>query len=54
MTAPGCDPFEDHEKYAGEVIPDPWEDPKQTDWPMNPEVKDGDNVGGNEGHEPPA
>lgn len=31
----------DHEQYAGEVIPDPWTDETQTDWPnaapINPE-----------------
>lgn len=32
-----CDPTEDHERYANGVIPDPWSDPEQTDWPMNPE-----------------
>jgi hypothetical protein len=24
-------------KDIGPVIPDPWDDPEQTDWPMNPE-----------------
>lgn len=24
----------DHEAYAGEVIPDPWDDELQTDWPL--------------------
>lgn len=24
----------DHEAFAGAVIPDPWEDPDQKDWPM--------------------
>jgi hypothetical protein len=53
MTAPGCDPNEDHEKYAGEVILDPWEDPEQTDWPMNPEGgADGDKLGDDEGNRP--
>jgi hypothetical protein len=37
-------PREDLEQYAGEVIPDPWLDPEQTDWPMNEEVADGDGV----------
>lgn len=32
---------EDPEQYIGEEIPDPWDDPKQTDWPMNKEVNDG-------------
>ena len=27
----------------GPVIPDPWEDPEQTDWPMNPTKKEGQN-----------
>lgn len=38
-------PREDLEQYAGEVIPDPWSDPEQTDWPMNEEVADGDGLG---------
>jgi hypothetical protein len=28
---------DDLEQYAGEVIKDPWEDPEQDDWKMNPE-----------------
>jgi hypothetical protein len=24
----------DHEQHAGMIIPDPWDDPEQTDWPM--------------------
>lgn len=32
---------EDPEEHIGEKIPDPWEDPEQEDWPMNPEPKDG-------------
>jgi hypothetical protein len=42
--AADCDPTEDHEKYAGAVIPDPWDDPEQDDWPMNPEGGDEDGV----------
>lgn len=26
-------PEEDPEEHIGEVIPDPWDDPEQTDWP---------------------
>lgn len=50
-----CDPNEDHEKFAGPIIPDPWDDPEQTDWPMNPEVKnDGSGVGSDAGDATPA
>jgi hypothetical protein len=32
----------DLEQYAGRIIPDPWLDPGQDDWPMNvEEVDDG-------------
>ena len=51
-TGPGSefDLTEDHEKYAGKVIPDPWDDESQTDWPQNPvnmleEVNDGSGSG---------
>lgn len=47
-----CDPFEDHEKYAGPVIPDPWDDDEQTDWPnrkLEEVVGDGNTVGSDEG-----
>lgn len=27
---------EDPESLAGDVIPDPWDDPNQPDWPDNP------------------
>lgn len=30
---PHPNPNEDPEKHIGEVIPDPWSDPEQTDWP---------------------
>lgn len=30
---PDCDFTEDHERYAGKVVTDPWDDPEQTDWP---------------------
>jgi hypothetical protein len=50
MTIADCDPNEDHEKYAGPVIPDPWDDDNQTDWPnQRKEVTDGDSVGSDEG-----
>lgn len=26
------DPDEDPTEHLGEIIPDPWNDPKQTDW----------------------
>lgn len=33
MTDPHADaPEEDPEEHLGEVIPDPWDDPNQTDW----------------------
>lgn len=35
MTQPVCDPG-DLERHAGEAIPDPWDDPAQTDWPDQP------------------
>lgn len=35
----------DHEQYAGEEMPDPWEDETQTDWPMNPEGGSDGSVG---------
>lgn len=28
---------EDPEQLIGVELPDPWEDPEQADWPMNPE-----------------
>lgn len=38
MTQPSpSDPHqngENPEEHMGEVIPDPWNDPTQTDWPM--------------------
>lgn len=37
----------DHVAYAGEVIPDPWDDPEQTDWPTS-EGGAGDGVGADE------
>jgi hypothetical protein len=57
MTVEACDPNEDHEAFAGEVLLDPWDDPAQTDWPMNPtnkEVEDGNSVGADEGHDQPS
>lgn len=30
---PHPSPNEDPEEHVGEVIPDPWDDPEQTDWP---------------------
>jgi hypothetical protein len=34
MTDPHADdPDEIPEEHIGEVIPDPWDDPDQTDWP---------------------
>lgn len=27
------EPLDYHEQHAGEIIPDPWEDSQQTDWP---------------------
>ena len=27
-----CQETENLEEYAGETIPDPWDDPSQTDW----------------------
>jgi len=50
MPRSTCDPNEDHEKYAGEVIPDPWDDPEQTDWPMA-EKGEGHVVGSDTGNE---
>lgn len=39
-STPGPGSYEDldmdHEKYAGEEIPDPWDDEDQDDWPQNP------------------
>lgn len=52
MALIDCDPNEDHEKYMGPEIPDPWSDPKQTDWTMNEEVGNVD-VGPNQGDEHP-
>lgn len=28
-----CESEVDHEELAGEEVPDPWDDPDQTDWP---------------------
>lgn len=36
MSVAACDPNEDHEKYAGSVTKDPWDDEDQPDWPNNP------------------
>lgn len=37
-----ADLTDDHEKYMGAEIPDPWDDDEQTDWPSNrEEVSDG-------------
>lgn len=33
---------EDHEKYAGEVIADPWDDDEQKDWPTGQPMLDVD------------
>jgi len=41
-------PEEDLERYAGEEIPDPWEDLEQTDWP-NEEVDEDGIVGADQG-----
>lgn len=30
---------EEIEANIGEEIPDPWDDPEQTDWPMNEEAE---------------
>lgn len=45
-----CDLTEDHEKYAGKVIPDPWDDPKQKDWKMAEEAST-NGVGTDKGHD---
>ena len=29
---------ENPEDHCGDEMPDPWSDPKQTDWPMNDDV----------------
>lgn len=39
------DLFMNHAAYAGKVIPDPWDDPNQTGWPMNPEGGGSDGLG---------
>lgn len=31
---------EDPERHIGEVIPDPWDDPEQKDWPDNPKPEE--------------
>lgn len=43
VPSPGSidDIFDDHTKYAGDTIPDPWDDPEQTDWPQEGEASDG-------------
>lgn len=35
----------------GEQIPDPWDDPKQTDWPDSPEVNIDGGLGTHNGSE---
>lgn len=47
-----CDPTEDHEKYAGPVILDPWDDTEQTDWPNRTLEEVTDGVGTDEGADP--
>lgn len=29
---------DDHERHAGDVMPDPWDDPEQADWVDPPRV----------------
>lgn len=31
---------EDPENHIGEEIPDPWDDPEQTDWPQADNIED--------------
>ena len=43
---------DDHEKYAGEVMADPWSDSSQTDWPDAAPVLDADEDADDDTEEP--
>lgn len=46
------EPLDYHEEHAGPVIPDPWDDDNQPDWPnktIEEVMTSGDNVGSDEG-----